>query len=300
MDRRRHRVPVRRLVPFCLLTAALLAGPTAPQAGIRDLAKSAKDKAAKATRQRPAEAPGHAGETVAFDETTLELTGALIDKLVAARNASASTASGRPALVKRRDANRTEAGALKDKHGGEIWDNANSRANAQGCIDGALQDMQRQKQEAEMKKMMADPRSSEKILKLTAAMNDAQLKGDQAEVTRLHKQLTDLYGATHADSVAAEKKCGGMPPLHPAAARIAVLDDEVTTIDEKIRDMDKKALKIQTDAAGLNERQLMMCWERVEMYLAQCGTNPAPRGFSPIELKALSENQSALKAALAG
>jgi hypothetical protein len=302
MDRltsRRHPLPVRATA--IVMLAALMAAATASQAGIRDLAK----KAVKSTGQKAPEASSQAGENVKFDATTVELDGAVIDKLLAAHKASVSAAgtsatSGRPALVHRRDANRAEADELKDKFGGKIWDNTNDRANWRGCVDGELGQIQNRKQQEQMQKMMADPRSADKILKLTAAMNDAQLKGDKAEVERLQKQMLEMTAATHADTVAAEKKCGPEPPILPAAARIAVLDGELAQIDEQIRDIDAKAIKIQTDASGLTERQLAVAWERVGLYLARSTSNYSPPGFSAIELKALAENKDALKAAVAG
>jgi hypothetical protein len=273
--------------------------------GIRDLAKSAKDKATKVAGQKSSAKPdggasGSVGQDIRFDDTMLELGGDVLDKLLACRQEAAPLLDERAALVARRDVIQKEIDALSEKHGDAIAENSNQRAEAQNCADMALDEARQQKIQAAMAEGMANPRSMEKVAKLTAAMNDAQFKGDTATVRRLGKEVDAMYAPTRADTLAAETKCGRLPALHPAKLRIDALDKELAEIDQEIRELDEKAMKLQVAKCGMTEGQIAMAWERIELYLQYSQNDGSPRGFSGPELSALGERKSALAAALKG
>jgi hypothetical protein len=291
-------VPASRalLTALALAVASSLAGGPAA-AGIRDMVKSAKDKATKPTGQKPAQ---QVGQAIEFDDTMVELTGDVLDKLIAARKATAATTQGRPAMATRWTAIPEEINVLSGKHGGEISENYNKRSEVESCISGALQEIRSQRFEAEQRRIIANPASAEKLLKLTVALNDAQIKGDQAAVDRLTRELEALYAPTRADTLAAMKNCGPMPPVHPAKVKIDALENEHAELGEKLRDMDSKALASQSKKTGMPEGQIAMAWERIERYLMKLAYSPTPGGFSSTELQALGERKDALEAALAG
>ena len=196
---RTRTVPASRVLVAALVLAVSLGGGLA-QAGIRDMVKSAKDKAAKSTGQKPAT---QAGQAIEFDDTMVELTGEVLDKLIAARKATAATTQGRPAMAARWSAIPEEINVLSSKHGGEISENYNRRSEVESCVAGELKEIGSQRFQAEQQRIMANPASAEKLLKLTAALNDAQLKGDQAAADRLTTELASLYAPTRADSLGA-------------------------------------------------------------------------------------------------
>jgi len=292
---RTRTVPASRVLVAALVLAASLACSPA-QAGIRDMVKSAKDKVTKPTDQKPA---AQAGQAIKFDDTMVELTGEVLDKLVAARKATAATTQGRTTMAARWSAIPEEINALSSKHGGEISENENKRGEVESCIKGALEKIRSQRFQAEQQRIMANPASAEKLLKLTAALNDAQLKGDQVAVERLTKEIQALYDPTRADTLAVMKQCGPMPPIHPAKLKIDALQDEHAGLGEKLRDMDSKALASQSRKTGMTEGQIAMAWERIERYVMKLKDGPAPGGFSATELQALGERKDALEAALA-
>jgi len=291
-------MPVHLLAAVLVLAATPIAISPA-HAGIRDLAKSAKEKAAKATGQKSADHPC-TGMDAQFSETTIELTGDVLDKLLASRKATQPMRDELAKLLARRVTIQREIEDLRGKHGDAIVENENRRAEFRSCMNSTLEGIKQRKVQTEMANTMANPRSAEKLLKLTAAFNDAQMKGDTAEVNRLQREMGSLFDATHADSLEAEKQCGRMPALHPATVKVDALNQELATIDEKIRDLEKQATKVQADKCKLTKGQIAMAWERITMYVGKSKNDAKPCGFSAAELSALSERKDALAAELEG
>ena len=286
---------MRRTTRVIVFTAAALGLIAAgAHAGLGGIVKSAKDKAAKVTGQKPADPGGLTPRKVQFDDTIVELTGPRLDQLIAARHQAISGFKERPGLVKRQGDIKTEIDALGEKHTEAITENENKRYEVKNCMGMAVDEIRQRKMQDMQQQMMANPRSAEKLLKLTAAINDAQMKGDTASVRRLGQESDQMFAATHADSLEAQKKCGPMPAPHPAALKIAALQDELGQVDQRLRDMDAKAMKLQADACGMPAGQVAMCWERITMY---CGGGGA---FTEAELAALEERKGAACSALGG
>ena len=291
-----------RVVTVAVLSATTLCLAPPARAGLGGLVKSAKDKAAKATGQKETAPPAQAGGPVQFDDTTLELTGGLLDKLMACRKAADAEAKPqeRKALNDRRDAITKEISDLSTRNGDAITANRDKRSNVGNCMEEALREIKEQKQKAMQQQILANPASGEKLARMSADMSQAQVKGDTATVARIQRQMEDMFSATHADSLEAGKKCGPMPALHPAAVRIEALRAELAQIEQKLRDMDEQQARLLTEKCGMTTRQIAMAWERIELYLARADGKSTPLGFSETEIKALSERKDALKAALKG
>lgn len=284
-----------RVLSVVVLLAATLGLTGAAEAGLGSLTKSAKDKAAKATGQQPAE-PAAKGQDVKFDENTRELTGSFLDSLIACRKAADKPLQGRPELAARQAAITKEFDELSAKNGEAIQANSDKRNQVESCWSTALGEIQRQRQQAEMQRLLANPASGEKLAKLNLAMSQAQAAGDTATFNRLMKQIEAMYSPTHADSLAVRKQCGPIPAIHPAKVRMDAINQELSEIAHKIRDMEEKAGKLQLTECNLTPEQLGVAWDRIALYVAAVKNHQTPFGFTPAELAALSERKDVLEA----
>lgn len=278
-----------------LAFASCLAGAPAG-AGIRDMVKSAKDKAVKGAGQKPA--PGDAGAVPAFDDRTLELTPGVLDKLLAGLKAGAAFTADRPGLVARQQALDTEIGNLNTRHGEAFAAFTQKRDEQQYCMHDALEERRRQKFEELMQQGLANPASMEKRARLGVSMNEAQIRGDTASVRRIMGELQAMDAPTREDSLAARKKCGAPPPAPPAYLRLQAAQAEMSTVSEKIRTMDFKVREVQLEASDLTEDQMAIAVDRILLYLAAAKRKDTPQGFSPVELDALAARRDALASAL--
>ena len=285
----------RSMRTLVLLAVTMSLTASAAHAGLGGLVKSAKDKATQTvTGTKSTGDSGLQPRKVEFDETMVELTGPLLDKLVAARTKANAGLKDRPALVKRQAEIKTEIDDLGGKYTGAITENENKRGEQKNCMDMALDAARKKNWEAKYREMQANPASAQKLLELTAAVNDAQMKGDTVTANRLTREADKVFAPTRADSLEAQKKCGPAPPPHPAAVKIDQLNAELGQVDAKLRDMDAKAMKLQSDECGLPEATVAMAWERIEMFCRGGGA------FSEKELPALNERKASLCAALKG
>jgi len=283
--------PLVRAVTALLALAVALGFTARPShAGLGGLVKSAKDKA---TGQKPAAQTAQGGN-VAFDETKIELTGDVLDKLLACRKPAAQTLKERKAMAERLSAIPGEINELRAKYDGAIADNENKRYEVESCRSAAFHELKNQKTQAMQQQMLANPASAEKMARMSVALNEAQIKGDTATFNRVSREIEAMYGPSHQDSLAVDKKCGAMPALHPQKVKLDALQKEYDDLLQRIREADAKALKLQADQCKMPAEQIAMAWERIQLYLER---GPG-RGFSNTELAALSERKDALAAAL--
>lgn len=294
---RTRTVPASRLVVAALvLVVGLAATPAA--AGIRDMVKSAKDKAVQKTGQKSAGTQATPGAVPVFDDRTLELTEARVAQVLKGMNAGAAFTADLPRLVARQQALNEEIGNLNDKHGNAIEAFRQKREEHASCFDEEIEASRRQRFDDMMRQGMANPASMQKIAELTVRLNEAQVKGDTAAVRTLSKEMEAFNAITPADSLAGRKKCGAPPPPPPAFLRREAAQAELAGVDEKIREKNLKVRKVQLDASGLTDDQTAIAIDRITLYLAAVKRKETPQGFSPVELEALAANQSALASAL--
>ncbi len=291
------RAPV--LVVLACLIVALVAAPPA-QAGLGSVIKSATTKAAKKVGQRvepTTAAPSAPGAPPTFDETLLELNAGQLDHVLAGFKAARGANQGRGELVARKAKLQDEAGALSEKFGPAIDAAQRKHNDAERCWREELDQRQEANQKAIEQKMRSDPAMQQKMMAMATQLGQAQARGDTAAMLRIQAEF-GLSGLTHADTLAAQQKCGAMPPLHPAQAQIESLQDQVRKVDADLRAMDGKSMAAQTKASGLTAAQFAMARERIEMYLAAAKGSPRPGGFSESELAALGAHQDELAALL--
>lgn len=273
------------------VAASLAVAPAA--AGIRDMVKSAKDKAGQKAGQKSATDGGC--DQVEFDDVVIEITSARLDKFLAGLRASAPIAGEQGKLILRRDEIRGQITALIDKHGPALEEVRQKREEHGSCVHDAIEESRRHRMQEEQAKMMANPASAEKMLKVIARLNDAQIKGDKAAEKKAQQELGEMgiTSATPADSLTARQKCGPGPAPHPQGVRLDALEQESTAIDERLREMDMKARKLESEASGMTPEQFAMVRERAERYLV------SPTScFTAGERDALAARKDALKEAL--
>src|SRR5262249_38960961 len=106
--------PAVRLFAMTVFVAAGLASAGVPaRAGLASLTKSAKDKATRAVTPSPS---GAKGAPPRFDATSVELTGDVLDKLIACRKAANDATKDRQKLVDRSNQIQKELNDLQAKN----------------------------------------------------------------------------------------------------------------------------------------------------------------------------------------
>ena len=289
--------PYARAIPLVIVATLLIAIPPAP-AGIRDMVKSAKDKAVQKTGLKPAANPARPGAVPEFDDRVLELTDVRIGQLLKGLKAGAAFTADLPRLVARQQALNEEMMKLNDTHGTAISDYTQKRDAQKDCFKSALEESQKKQFQDMMQQGVANPALLQKMAELGVRFNDAQMKGDTAAVRLITAEMEAMNAYTPADSLAARKKCGAPPPPLPAFLRLEAARSELGAVDERIRDMNLKVREVQLDASDLTGDQFAIAIDRVTLYLAAVKQNETPQGFSPTELQALAANQSALASAI--
>lgn len=292
--------PIRAL-PFALLLAAFSLAALAPpaHAGLGDLVKKAKDKAAQAVSNKATgKTAASGGGTVEFTDELLELNGERLDQVLKGLEAGDQVLAGRAALVTKRDRLRNEAGTIVNQHGPAMDAAREKHDTAERCWREFLDEKRSERDEEMRQKAMSDPAIREKMMGLTMRMAEAQAAGDSVAMSRLVREAEAMSGPTHADSLAARQKCGPVPPPHPMDAKVEALRREAAAADEQIRANDQKSIDAQVAASGLTAAQFAMARERLLLWLAAIRSKGQPRGFSSVELAAIDERRPALETAL--
>jgi nitrogen fixation protein FixH len=257
------------VVVACLVAMAV-ASPA--NAGLGGLVKKAKDKAAQAVDKK-AESPetaataGPRGKLV-FDDVMVELTEARVSHIIAAVEASAAITAGRPALVEKVEKLMQERHALEDKHGDEMRELRSKRGDVEVCLHDGYGEARDRRSAEYQQKALTDPAIREKFTRAAQQYNAAAARGDTTARQKLNEILMSAILPTREDSAAVEQKCGPVPPPSPAETQASALDKQITSTEEQIRDLDKKAADAQAKKVGLSEGQLAMALERIKMYLA--------------------------------
>lgn len=300
-----RRPPFRPVALALLMLAFALAGPAAPpaRAGLGDLVKKAKDKAAQAvvgktTSGTPA---ANAATPPEFTDELLELTEPRLGHVMKGLEAGNKVLAARAPLVEKRNRLQDEAARLLDQHG-KAMDAARAKHDAaERCWSDVLEEKTSARKEQMQATMMNDPAMREKMMALAMEMAEAQAAGDTAAMMKLQRQAEALTGPTREDSLAARQKCGPVPPLHAMDVKVRALRGETAAVEEQIRANDEQSVAAQVKASGLEPAQFAMARERLIMWLqairsAKSGT---PRGFSDGELAAFDARRAEIETALA-
>jgi hypothetical protein len=277
-----------RLLTLTLVAAVSGLLPAAVLAGLGGLTKSVKDKATQAAKPAP---PAAKGTPPQFDATTVELTGDVLDKLIACRKAANEVTRDRPKLVERSAQIEKELNQLQEKNHDAIFENGNQRNDVQNCRSGEFERLKGEKIGQLMVRAQGNAQLIQKLTDVSMATSQAYAAGDTAKASQLQRELYQLAGFSKADTLAIDKKCGQVPPVHPAQIRIDALTAEGNDVLAKIRAMDEQAIQVQKEKSGMNGEQLGQAWDRIQKYCA----GDLSAGFSDPELKALGERKDVLK-----
>lgn len=289
--------PIRACIVL-LFAAAISIAPVA-QAGLGDLVKSAKDKAAKVTGKKSSTSATTASDApVEYDDQTLELTDARVVAFLAGHQATEAARAKAAPLYTQRQKLQDEINALQDAHGKAISVVENQRNDALTCWSEVLGAAQDRRSNEMQEKMMADPVLRGKFMAMAQRMGAAQASGDTLALRAIQQEMLAMAGPSRADTLAAQQKCGAMPAPHPMQVRIDGLQDQSSTIGGRIRAIEDEAVPAQAKASGMDGAQFAMARERIEMYLSRARAKQQQVGLSAAELQALTAHHDALEAAL--
>lgn len=252
----------------CAIVLALAALAPPADAGLGDLMKKAKDKAAQAVGQKPADAASTAYVAPVFDDVTVELNSQRIERILAAFKAAGAAGAGRPALVEKLSKVSEERHVLEDKHGDAMREQRGKREDVAACYQDGYQQAQSRRMEEYAKRALTDPALREKFAKAAQQHNAAAGEGDSASIKRLQDIAHAEMSATPEDSASVRKACGPVPPRLAAEDKADALDKEIASTNEQIRKIDENVAKAQASAGGMSQQQLAMAIERIQMYMA--------------------------------
>jgi hypothetical protein len=233
-------------------------------------------------------------EQVKFDNVILEITEERVNKLLAAKRAGrqlADVPNGLNAIQAKIAPLDERQAAIYEKHVEDIngWDE--KRRDWERCLGDALTALQDQRQAA-----MPDAQTMQKLMELAQALAAAQAKGDTAEVRRIAAAVERLKAqGTRADSLAAEKQCGGAPAPAGVVKEWLDLKAQLETLAQQ-RTVAESAIRAEeARVSGMDARQNAMVCERTKMFIEQLRNKQKHVGFSDDELKRLANLEQAIK-----
>jgi hypothetical protein len=244
-----------------------------------------------------------------FDDVTLELTNDRISQIIRGLSAGRAVLDGangspsRTTLVTRRDEAARQSAELSQQNSKAFDAYYQKRDASMRCRNDAIHASREKRDQANDQRMkelqakaMSDPAFREKVMALTQKMAVAQQKGDTVELRRLMVEMTGASPeSANADSLAADKACGSLPPQPAAMVQADKLNKQAEKLSEDIRQLEETAAETEVKESKLTERQYQMARERIEAYLSAMKYKSQPRGFSAGELDALGGRRADLE-----
>jgi hypothetical protein len=170
------------------------------------------------------------------------------------------------------------------------------RNKRQACQDSVIDVRGNAAQEAFMKRMQSDPAAQAEAIKMAneIAMKAAiSGKTDSAEATRSMQALAKANGIDlHADSLAAVKHCGAIPPTPAWLTEQDSLRARAGRLDEEIRESQYKSGDDATKAAGMEPRAFALAQERVLHWYRETHGGPQVQSFGNDERKLLESRKA--------
>ena len=258
----------------CCAVVVALAVAAPAHAGLGDLMKKAKDKAAQAVGKKPeAQASAPAYVAPVFDNMTVELNSQRVERILATFKAAGAAGAGRPALVEKLNKVSEERQALEDKHGDAMREQRGKRDDMEGCYKNGYDQARSRAMESYANRALTDPALREKFMKAAQQHNAAAAEGDSAAIKRLQDVMHEEVMPTREDSANVRKECGPMPGRHPSEDKADALDKDIAAANEQIRKIDENVAKAQASAGGMTQEQWFTAIERIQMYMAHRGSS---------------------------
>jgi hypothetical protein len=183
-----------------------------------------------------------------------------------------------------RETKNKELSALMDKNQPvhSAYDQANSKIT--DCRDAqfnTLEEARREKYDAQLKKLQADPAFVGKYqlvaMKYAKAMGEAQQKQDPVMMQKVQMDMmkeivgSDPLADMKKDSTTVDSKCGKLPTLPPSLAQEERLRKQVSAADDSVRTLEAKAVNAGAAASGLEQVRYLQLKERALSIMGRVG-----------------------------
>ncbi|HET7551540.1 MAG TPA: hypothetical protein VFK04_09620 [Gemmatimonadaceae bacterium] len=305
--------------------AAALAAPVPAHAQFGKLLKKAKEKVAGGSDSAAAAAGGSgatsSGSLLAgspkFDETVIELTPSVIDRMLGGMAAEARVKQASIARQKKIEADMAavekETDQLEAQHPSserDAWQETTNKIDE--CISNDIAERQEQNEGQMQARLMSDPATRQKMMELSQKMSAEMQRGDSVAAKKTMAEVQALtYPSMKEDSAAAMKKCGKLAPKPAWMDREDQLRERRNQLGNELRDAGSAArdtaLAVVAHGGGgggaqLTAVQYSMALERMIAWAA--ATAPGAKGsgkmnFSATELDALKAKESEVRSATA-
>lgn len=250
-----------------------------------------------------------------FDQTTLEITAARLERYEAAMT---TLKSQRAANRQRFEAMQVQRSATTDS--ANQADNPAQRTTYERMSErfSECRDEQRSAaetvQERKMQELQArvqrdpvavqnDPQVKE-MMAIMQTLSAAQQRGDTVAANRAMLRMTTFMGgATDSASLdkAALAKCGARPTRPSSMVRVALLKARADSIEGVARRLISTSGGVKGSDVGMTDVQSRMVWERIQSFLNGIRQDaPITRTFSKGEYELLVSRRAALKTAFSG
>lgn len=279
------RFPLTPLLLAILSTAAV---PVPAQGQITKLIK-------KTVNQTTGTNTAAQGDTVTFDDETLELTPARIAKLVEGERAAkqlAESPNGPAAIRKKLEPLSTRLGKIVEEHGDDIntWDE--KRRDRERCRDDAFIPIKDRRSEEFTNRLQADPAFRMKASQLAMELQAAMQKGDSTRVREVQQEIDNLQRPTAADSAVVDKQCG--PLVTPAIVQEYLdLTRQTEDLRNQMQEAEADVEQARARASGMTPQQLGKACERIKVFREALKAKQTVGGYTDDEREAL---RAAIKA----
>jgi hypothetical protein len=303
--------------------ATALAAPIPAHAQFGKLLKKAKEKVAGGSDSSAVGAGGSgapsSGSLIAgspkFDETVIELTPSVIDRMLRGMAAEARVKQASIARQKKIEADMAsvdkESDQLEAQHPSserDAWQETNNKIDE--CISSDLEKRQEQNEGQMQARLMSDPATRQKMMELSQKMSVELQRGDSVAAKKTMAEVQALtYPSIKEDSAAAMKKCGKLAPKPSWMDREDQLRERKDQLGNELRDAGNSArdtaLVVVAKGGGgggaqLTAVQYSMALERMIAWAAATGPGAKSGGkmnFSATELDALKAKESEVRSA---
>jgi hypothetical protein len=278
-------------------TLAIWATPAIVDAQIGGLVKRAARKAADETVANKATTAVARESNVAGDEITSDT----LELMFKGLGAIATRLETSEALYKRRD----DLSSKLQKHRSANYESHQRyelmASKTHGCYNAFFSDLNQRREGEMQQRMKAMAMSPEKLAQLSqeyarVAMDvqAAQAKGDTAAANIALQSFSQKYLGIdpQADSSAARKTCGAMPPKPASLAEEERLSAEEEALNDQLRQAEAWVELAGPTASGIPAGRFALARERMVMWYQADRAGNADKKFPPREQQLFSSRKS--------
>lgn len=291
-----RRLVTRAIVPALLAT--LVAAPPA-QAQFGGLIKRAV--AGKAAEKAAEKVAPQESKPMASGE---ELTSTTLDQVIAGARAANGMLARNVENRRRLDTLTAQLHRMREQNQPTWGAYREANSKIESCRDISF-NQSREKREAQVHAHTStDPANMARMqataMKYGQRIVQAQQRGDQAEVARLQMAMqseiagVDLVGAAHADTVAADAKCGKLPPKPAKLAAEEAQAAHIDALSDSIRTVEAQAVDVGAQASGMDKVRFLEQKERVLSILGSLDSRSGPVSYGKGEVELVRQHREEL------